>query len=487
MWSRKRTDSRQNAVPLRLWAAVLIAAYGAAVLLFYWLAGEQLHLRASRSNRDLPQADSGTVELTAGCTVEQYFTTQIQRLEQIDIQWSAYYRSNAGCIQVELLDLRTGQVLLSRTFDASAVPEGGFTTLTADTPLENIYEAPLLLRLTADSQPGGGASPLMNVQSGPEDWSLVLNGVPAPGTLCMALSGTDYIWTGLHYWKFAGLGLALLLLFLAVVYLRWRSGKRSCAVSVVEAMQKYQFLIRQLVARDFKTKYKRSILGVLWSFLNPLLLMCVQYFVFSNLFQSDIPNYAVYLILGIVFFNFFSEACGMSLTSIVGNANLITKVYVPKYIFTISKVTSTLITMLFSLLALLFVALATDAPVSLNYLWIVLPIGEMYLFCLGLGLFLAQAAVFFRDIQYIYSVVLTAWMYLTPIFYPINMLPEPLRFGITRLNPMYYYLEQFRQIVMYGMLPNGKLLLYGLIAGVLVLIAGAWCFQKTQDKFVLYV
>ena len=146
-----------------------------------------------------------------------------------------------------------------------------------------------------------------------------------------------------------------------------------------------------------------------------------------------------------------------------------------------------MITMLFSLLALLFVALATDAPVSLNYLWIVLPIGEMSLFCLGLGLFLAQAAVFFRDIQYIYSVVLTAWMYLTPIFYPINMLPEPLRFGITRLNPMYYYLEQFRQIVMYGMLPGWKLAAYGLVVAIAAVVIGAWSFQKTQDHFILYV
>ena len=250
---------------------------------------------------------------------------------------------------------------------------------------------------------------------------------------------------------------------------------------------KYKNLLKQLVSRDIKLKYRRSVLGYLWSVLNPLFVMLIMVIVFSSIFRSDVENFPLYLISGQILFNYMSEATNGAIQSVLGASGLLRKIYVPKYIFTISKVTSTLITMLFSLLALLFVALATDAPVSLNYLWIVLPIGEMYLFCLGLGLFLAQAAVFFRDIQYIYSVVLTAWMYLTPIFYPINMLPEPLRFGITRLNPMYYYLEQFRQIVMYGMLPNGKLRLYGLIAGVLVLIAGAWCFQKTQDKFVLYV
>lgn len=250
---------------------------------------------------------------------------------------------------------------------------------------------------------------------------------------------------------------------------------------------KYKNLLKQLVSRDIKLKYRRSVLGYLWSVLNPLFVMLIMVVVFSSIFRSDVENFPLYLISGQILFNYMSEATNGAIQSVLGASGLLRKIYVPKYIFTVSKVTSTLITMLFSLLALLFVALATDAPVSVNYLLIVLPIGELYLFCLGLGLFLAQAAVFFRDIQYIYSVVLTAWMYLTPIFYPVTMLPEALRFGITRLNPIYYYLEQFRQIVMYGMAPNGKLLLYGLLAGLLALFAGAWCFQKTQDKFVLYV
>ena len=143
--------------------------------------------------------------------------------------------------------------------------------------------------------------------------------------------------------------------------------------------------------------------------------------------------------------------------------------------------------MLLSLLALLIVAVATKAPVSWKYVLIVIPVAEMYVFCLGIGLFLAQAAVFFRDIQYIYSVLLTGWMYLTPIFYPVTMLPDTLRFAITRLNPMYYYIEQFRQIVMYGMLPGWKLAAYGLVVAIAAVVIGAWSFQKTQDHFILYV
>ena len=171
---------------------------------------------------------------------------------------------------------------------------------------------------------------------------------------------------------------------------------------------KYKNLLKQLVSRDIKLKYRRSVLGYLWSVLNPLFVMLIMVIVFSSIFRSDVENFPLYLISGQILFNYMSEATNGAIQSVLGASGLLRKIYVPKYIFTISKVTSTLITMLFSLLALLFVALATDAPVSLNYLWIVLPIGEMYLFCLGLGLFLAQAAVFFRDIQYIYSVVLTA-------------------------------------------------------------------------------
>lgn len=255
----------------------------------------------------------------------------------------------------------------------------------------------------------------------------------------------------------------------------------------LEFFYKYKNLFKQLVLRDIKLKYRRSVLGYLWSVLNPLFVMLIMVIVFSSIFRSDVDNFPLYLLSGQILFNYMNEATNGAIQSVMGASGLLKKIYVPKYIFTVSKVTSTLITMILSLLALLIVAIATQAPVSWKYILIVIPIAELYIFCLGLGLFLAQAAVFFRDIQYIYSVVLTGWMYLTPIFYPITMLPDTLRFVITRLNPMYYYIEQFRQIVMYGMLPSWKLAVYGLVVGTAAVAAGAWSFQKTQDRFILYV
>lgn len=482
----KVQDKETNMPLLRRLALVLVIGYIAAVILFYFLAGEQLHLRQSRDNLELPTADSGTVELVSGSVVEQRFTTEIQRLEQIDIQWGTYYRPNAGTVLAELIDLRSGTVLLSRRFDAAGIQEGGLTTLTAEAPIEGLYQIPLLLRLTADSQPGAAASPLMNTQGQEEGWELSLNGAPTSGTLCFSLSGTDYIWTGLHYWQFAAAGLALVLLFIAVIWLRVRSGKRSYVVNAAIAVRKYRFLIRQLVARDFRTKYKRSILGMFWSFLNPLLMMLVQYFVFSTIFKSDVPNFAAYLIIGTVMFNFFNEACGMALGSIVGNASLITKVYMPKYIYPLTRVMSSMVNLVISLIPLLIVCVITGVEFHRSALLAFFFLICLTVFSLGLGLLLSAAMVFFRDTQFLWGVLSMMWMYATPIFYPETILPEEFKF-ILQVNPLYHFLKNTRLCILSGISPEPVVYVQCLLLALGALLIGALVFRKAQDRFVLYL
>lgn len=482
----KVQDKETNMPLLRRLALVLAIGYIAAVILFYFLAGEQLHLRQSRDNLELPAADSGTVELVSGSVVEQRFTTEIQRLEQIDIQWGTYYRPNAGTVLAELIDLRFGTVLLSQSFDAAGIQEGGLTTLTAEAPIEGLYQIPLLLRLTADSQPGAAASPLMNTQGQEEGWELSLNGAPTSGTLCFSLSGTDYIWTGLHYWQFAAAGLALVLLFIAVIWLRVRSGKRSYVVNAAIAVRKYRFLIRQLVARDFRTKYKRSILGMFWSFLNPLLMMLVQYFVFSTIFKSDVPNFAAYLIIGTVMFNFFNEACGMALGSIVGNASLITKVYMPKYIYPLTRVMSSMVNLVISLIPLLIVCVITGVEFHRSALLAFFFLICLTVFSLGLGLLLSAAMVFFRDTQFLWGVLSMMWMYATPIFYPETILPEEFKF-ILQVNPLYHFLKNTRLCILSGISPEPVVYVQCLLLALGALLIGALVFRKAQDRFVLYL
>lgn len=468
-------------------AAAALLAYTIFIILFYLLTGEQLHLRQSRGDLELPLSDSGTVELVAGSTVEQSFSVTIQRLERVEVQWGTYYRPNTGTVLMELLDLRDGSVLLSGSFDAAAITEGGLTTLAADEPIEGLYQVPLLLRITSpDGQPGSAASPLMNTQDEVEKGTLVLNGVPASGMLCFAVHGTDYIWTGLHYWAFAVAGELLLLAGLGVIWLRLHQGKHSYVVNAVVAIQKYRFLIRQLVSRDFKTKYKRSVLGMFWSLLNPLLTMFVQYFVFSTIFKSDIPNYPAYLLIGIVTFNFFTEASGMALSSIVGNASLITKVYMPKYIYPLTRVMSSVVNLGISLIPLVLVSLVTGVQFKKSAILSLFFFCCVIIFSLGVGLLLSAAMVFFRDTQFLWGVLSMIWMYMTPIFYPESILPEDFRF-ILRVNPMYHFLKDIRLCILNGISPEPSVYVQCMLMALGALLIGALVFRKSQDRFVLYL
>ena len=249
----------------------------------------------------------------------------------------------------------------------------------------------------------------------------------------------------------------------------------------------FRDLFSQLVSRDIKLKYRRSFLGYLWSVLNPLLIMTVQALVFSFMFPRAIEYFPAYLIAGNTMFNFMKESSGNAIRSITGNAPLLKKTYVPKYIFTLSKITSDLMNMFFSLGAMIVVLLVTKVPLTWYALLFWIPVIELYIFCVGLGLFLAQAAVFFRDIQYIWSVVTTAWMYLTPLFYDLGLLPEKAQWIISHFNPMYYYIAQFRALTVYGEMPEFWLVGYGAGVAFLMLLIGIGTFNRNKNRFILYI
>ena len=192
----------------------------------------------------------------------------------------------------------------------------------------------------------------------------------------------------------------------------------------------YKPLLIELVSRDLKVKYRRSFLGYLWSLLNPLLMMTIMTVVFSYMFRFKIPNYPLYLICGQTLWSFFNESTTMAMSSVIVNGPLIRKVYIPKYIFPVSRVLSSFVTMSFSLAAILIVMLVTRVPLTWNLLLVPIPLVFLLLFCTGVGMALSALAVHFRDILHLYSVVVMAWMYLTPIFYPISALPEKVAFFI---------------------------------------------------------
>jgi len=259
-------------------------------------------------------------------------------------------------------------------------------------------------------------------------------------------------------------------------------------LSFLRNFLKYRELFFQLVSRDIKLKYRRSILGYLWSVLNPLLTMIVMIIVFSNMFRANIQYFPVYLLIGQTLFNFMTTATSRSLTSVIDNASLFKKIYIPKYIFTLSVVTSELVNLFFMLGALIIVIIATGVPVTGRIIFILIPIIQIYIFCIGLGLFLAQATVFFRDVIYIWSVVTTAWMFLSAIFYPVSSLPGNINFFVTKLNPLYFYIAMFRNFTIGG--PNmGSLdfAIRGAVAAGLMLILGLVSFSYSKRKFILYM
>jgi len=252
-------------------------------------------------------------------------------------------------------------------------------------------------------------------------------------------------------------------------------------------LYKFRDLFTQLVQRDIKLKYRRSFLGYVWSVLNPLLIMVVQAIVFSLMFKRNIEHYPAYLITGNVLFQFMKESSNHSLASVTSNASLLKKTYVPKYIFALSKVTSDLVNMFFAFGALVLVLIFTGVPFTWYALLLFIPVVELYIFCIGLGIFLAQAAVFFRDIRYIWGVVTTAWMYLTPLFYDVSFLPNSLRWIVERFNPMFYYVTQFRDFVMYGQMPWSPLIWRGALVAVIMLLVGIWSFLRSKDKLILHI
>lgn len=250
---------------------------------------------------------------------------------------------------------------------------------------------------------------------------------------------------------------------------------------------RYRDLIGQLVLRDLKLKYRRSYLGYIWSILNPLLMMIVLVIVFSNLFKFDIPNFAVYVLSGQIIFVFFAESTSSAVSSIISNASLLKKVYVPKYIFTLSKVASSFVNTLLALVALALVMVITKVSFSISLFALPLVLFQVFLFSVGVGLFLAALTVFFRDVQYLWGVVTSIWMYLSPVIYPVSIIPQEYRWIYDNLNPLSGYIVQFRNLVLDGVIPSTNLVIQGMIYAIVALMIGVDFFGRKQKEFILYI
>ncbi len=255
-------------------------------------------------------------------------------------------------------------------------------------------------------------------------------------------------------------------------------------INYFRTLKKYSYLLKLFIKRDIENKYKGAYLGIVWSLLNPLLTMLVLTIIFSALFKRDIENFPLYLISGKIIFDFFSATTNASLKSIVNSANLLKKVNFPKYLVVVSTVSSNFVFFLISFIDLFLIMILTKASVDLSFLAMPIYLLIFYVFTLGCSLMLSIANATFRDIQHLYSVFILLLSYFSAIFYPRDIVPEQFQF-LFDINPVYQYIEGFRDIIYYSKLPTLENFALCSIYAIVSLIIGVLVFIKYKDKVIM--
>lgn len=245
-----------------------------------------------------------------------------------------------------------------------------------------------------------------------------------------------------------------------------------------------RFLLKQLVKRDLTSKYKDSVLGILWSFLNPLLIMLVFTAIFSVLFRYQIENFPVYFLTGRLIYDFFNAGTKSAMNSIRGNASILKKIFVPRYMFAMGSICYEFINFLISLVILVGVMYFTGADFYLMGLLAVIPIFFLVLMTIGVGLILSVCNTYFSDIGHLYSVFTLILMYASALFYPMEIVPADIQ-AIFTLNPLYCAIECFRDFVMYGIFPDISLLLYLAMFSIVLLGVGFILFKIHEKRLTL--
>jgi ABC-type polysaccharide/polyol phosphate export permease len=236
------------------------------------------------------------------------------------------------------------------------------------------------------------------------------------------------------------------------------------------------------VRRDIVSRYKRSVLGVFWTMLQPLGMMIVMSIVFAQLFRR-VDGYAAYLLSGLIAWTFFAQTTTASLHQVVSGGSLSQKIYVPHTAFAISSILTGMVNLSISIIPLILITLVVGKPISWTVLFLPISILMLSAFALGLGLILATFAVYFPDVKEMYQIILQAWMYLTPIIYPETILPEAFRYWILHLNPMYYMVSLFRDPVYNGILPTANIVITSFCISTITLLVGWVYFSKQSDTF----
>jgi ABC-type polysaccharide/polyol phosphate export permease len=254
----------------------------------------------------------------------------------------------------------------------------------------------------------------------------------------------------------------------------------------ISELYRYRELLRNLVSRDIKKRYKRSALGFLWVMLDPLLIMLVFYIIFSKLFGNAVGNYTAYVMSGITMWQLFAQGTKVASLAFIQNRNLINKLYLPKSIFPISMVASSLVHFVFSLVPLFLIIIFSGTNLSYNIVLLPVIVVLIFIFALGISLTISTLAVFFHDVVYIYDVLLMGWMYLSAIFYPISILPKKFQI-LMSLNPLYNYISLFRGCLYDKTMLTLEHIVFGSVFALLSFMIGWSIYYKNKDRIIFYL
>ena len=255
---------------------------------------------------------------------------------------------------------------------------------------------------------------------------------------------------------------------------------------MINKLKKHQFLFEELVKRDFKTKYKRTVLGMAWSVLSPLMTLLVMKLVFTQFFGRSTPHYTTYLFCGNLVFAFFNDSTSQEMNALVSNASIFTKVNVPKYLFLMSKNVQCLINFALTLCVFFVFCIFDHVIFTWKFFLLIYPISCMVLFNLGVGMILSALYVFFRDMQYLWSIFTQLLLYMSAIFYTIDNYSPKIQ-NLFLLNPVYLFIRYFRKIVIDSTIPAPGFHLLMALDAIIVVAIGCWMYKKYNHKFLYYV
>lgn len=471
-----------------IWISILTYGLLISILIgicYYFIGAKSLKMVSfaeEYSNADTTQI---TPNLTSDTSVVQKFITHADFIDGLTLRFATYNNTlKEGNIEVSLQN-ETRDVLYKKRIPVTDLKDNEDMQIDFKNSVSVSRGDILLIEVKElDNTDGNVATLWMGEKQ--DDCELYVNNKQVDGTLYFApLSMRDGNYTRNFLIVFG----AFEALFICICMHQKKKDEQGIRTGLNECVyifKNYRFLLTQLIGRDFAVKYRRSYLGIVWVILNPLLTMIVLSAVFAFIFRFNIANFPVYLILGQVIFNFYSEATQISTTTITGSGQMIKKIYIPKYIFPLSKTMFSFFNFVLSFIPVLLVIMYYRIPLTLNILYLPLLLVAYFCFVLGISFILSAMQVFMRDTQYLYGIFLTLLGYTTPIFYSVDAM-SPLLQRVMLINPLYHYMTVLRTILLYGTAPTLQEMSVCILLGGIFLGIGLSYFFKRQKRFILYI